>query len=404
MRDLLGRLGGFSLTVILNALVSVVTIPFLINFAGEAQWAAVAVGQSLGSLLSVFALLGWALTGPTEVAQTDPKDRGVRYLESFLIRGAFSLGLCLFALGVSHWVGSVSPWATWFSACSLVAMGVGATWFYVGEGTPMRLLMLDTIPRGIGAVVASWAVVSTGSAVIYGAIVLGGTLLGVGLSATDILMRHPGGKPFQTRSPLLVVREQSHAIATGALTAVYQSAPVLILQVIAGPLVPMFALLDKIRAQGLTAYRPVAQALQGWVPSARGDLDVARRSQRVVVGACAVGTAGCVAATLLMPLLVALLSAGNMGITVLESLPAGLTVGSAIISMTVGPACLVPLGSQRAILRSAIAGAVVTGVALPLFARMGLVGALYGVALGQTSVVIVQLVAVRDRLRHRYYE
>lgn len=395
-----GRLGGFTLSVAVNALASLLTIPFIIRFAGEGQWAAIAVGQSLGSILSVFSLLGWSLTGPSDVARANGLQRGSIYLESIHIRTGAAAILIMLALIVSQFIGSLNPTATWLASCSMITQGVGATWFYVGEGRPLRLLLFDTLPRALGVGAATICVGLTASAVLYSLIVFITTTVAVVLTSIDILNRYLRGQKASVEFSVTgVLSRQRHAIATGALTATYQSAPILIVQLLAPQIVPLFALLDKLRMQALTAYRPIAQAFQGWVPAAISIQNVEQRARVVIRVSSVLALAGGILTALLLPYLVSILSVGRLEVTPLESIPTAVVVAGAVVSATVGPACLVPLGFQVAVMRSALAGTVLTLATLPVLINFGLVGAISALAIGQTSVVIVQLSAVHTRPR-----
>lgn len=392
-RRFAGRLGGFAGAVAMNGVASLATIPFVIAHAGVEEWGSIAVGQSVGSVMSVFALLGWSLTGPAEVARASSSERASLYLRSLVLRSAAALLLLGGSFGISLALGTSSPIATWLASSSMILIGVGATWFYVGESRPARLLCFDALPRATSIAVATFFITIDGNIVLYSGIILIGTLAAAVASALDIWRRYPSSLPlFRDESPLRVLAGQRHAIATATLTTTYQSAPVAIVQMLTPALVPAFALLDKIRMQTLTAYRPVSQVFQGWVPNTTDTALLHQRAMRVLKTAVLLGAAGAVIMTAAAPTIVAVLGAGKLGVDLPTSIFLGIAFGSAIISITLGPACLIPLGRPGTVTLSALTGTVVTFVALISLgtgASVSLVMA--AIAIAQTAVAAVQL-------------
>ncbi|MGW9345946.1 hypothetical protein ACWGR3_30865, partial [Streptomyces albidoflavus] len=342
-----------------------------------------------------FALLGWSLTGPSEVAQASAQERGRLYFESLAVRCVSAALMIAVGFVLASLLETASVLATWLSSSGMILIGLGAAWFYVGELEPARLFLFDTIPRAIAIVSATVTVALQGGIVTYSAIVALGPLIAGVTSALDIRRRYRlDGPLFRGRSPLSILLGQRHAIATGVLTTTYQSAPVAVLQALSPSLVPLFALMDKIRMQSLTAYKPVSQVFQGWVPQRDGSVAVRERAMRVLVMAISFGIIGSIALALAAPILVGVLSAGRFDVDFATTSVLGVAFGSAIVSMTVGPACLIPLGRARMVTISALCGTVVTFTAILVLGGIGSTFlAMTAIAMGQLSVAAVQIFA-----------
>ena len=62
--------GGYGLSVAISGVVSLAVIPAIIVAAGADAWATIAVAQAVAGFAFVFAVYGWGVVGPTEVAQS----------------------------------------------------------------------------------------------------------------------------------------------------------------------------------------------------------------------------------------------------------------------------------------------------------------------------------------------
>ena len=78
--------GGYGLSVAISGVVSLAVIPAIIVAAGADAWATIAVAQAVAGFAFVFAVYGWGVVGPTEVARLADDRRGAYYFESLLSR------------------------------------------------------------------------------------------------------------------------------------------------------------------------------------------------------------------------------------------------------------------------------------------------------------------------------
>ena len=387
--------------MVVSGVVSLATVPFVVVYAGKDAWASVAVGQSLGSIIGIFTLLGWVQNGPTEVARTTPEIRGAYFARSAYVR-SLSLVVTVPAIcAASVLLGTTYVWLCALAALAMLVTNLGASWFFVGEGNPRGLFLFETLPRALGIVVATAALAWGASPVVYGVLTLAGSVCAVAASWADVFRRNrvTGFEAPTLREVGAIVWGQKHGIGTAVLSAVYQSVPLLIVQGLYAGATASFALADKIKQQAMTAYRPVSQVAQGWTPRGSAS-EVRRRVEKVAKLIVPVATVAAVVSASAGPFAANLLSGGNIQVGWGMSAAFGIAFGMNIVSLTVGVACLVPIGREAAITASAALGLLTFCVsAVPLGILAGGGGIAWSVACGQTVVAVYQLVVLAAHLR-----
>lgn len=397
------RVGGFGASVITTGAANILTVPFVIAHTGANGWGSVAVGQSLGSIVGIFTLLGWIQTGPTAVARANELVRGRYFTESAYIRGislAVTVPIC--ALGVLV-LETEYRVATFASAVGMLAINLGATWFYIGEGNPRGLFIFDALPRALGIAAGTIAVVNGAGVNVYSALVLLGAFVAAAVSAADVWSRYGAGgfRAMGPRSIGATLVRQRHGIGTALLSSAYLSAPVLVLQSLVPASVPSFALADKLKQQALTAYRPVSQALQGWTPKA-GDDELHHRVEKAFRVIMVMGLIGALVFIGSFPWVSRVLGAGEVSATLGLGIPMGIAFGMNIWSLSLGVACLLPLRLEKHITGSAAIGLIITAALIvPLTLAFSGVGTASAVAVGQVSVATYQVFVLRRTLRGR---
>lgn len=397
---LFSRLGWYGVTVLVGAVVSIATVPFVIRLGGAGNWTAIAVGQSLGSFLNVFTYLGWLMTGPNEVALSDSAGRAQLYWRSVWLRGsAFVLvagvsAVLVYTLGTENWL------AAYLACCCMLSLGLSASWFYVGESEPKRLFFCDTLPRSCGVGVGVVMMGLTHVAAWYAGCWLVGGLASFVVGSVDISRRHQGGsrKAPGFREVWGILRSQANGILTGLLTSGYLALPLVLIQSVGAVEVPGFALADKLKQFALTAVRPVGQVLQGWTPSADRAVLVRRVGIAWLVS-LGLGLTGAVGYWLLAGPLGTLFGGREVALGWNLVVPIGISFGAAVVTQCSGVASLVPLGRQRWMTVSSAVGAVVAvGACVPLTVRFDACGGAWVVAVGQLCVLLVQTVVILQEM------
>src|SRR6478609_611747 len=87
----LSKIFGYSISMVLLAVASLVAIPAMVHASGAAAWGAIAAGQSIGGVAAVIIAYGGGLSGPAVIARADAGGRLKEYLESVAVK----LSLCL---------------------------------------------------------------------------------------------------------------------------------------------------------------------------------------------------------------------------------------------------------------------------------------------------------------------
>lgn len=284
----------------------------------------------------------------------------------------------------------------------LVAALSGA-WFFVGEASPGRYFVLDTIPKSIGTLAGAGMLFLTHDALWF-IIVQGlGSATAIALSTASIARRYPGWvRDFSAGSAFRRLSGQSAAVAMSATSAVYVNLPILIVGAFAGTQVTAaYALAERLMRFALMATRPMVQVAQSYVPS-QDIADQTRRSRVVIRIAAATGILGGLAFAIATPWIVVLFSGSGLTVSSALSVPLGIALAAMLVSQTTGFACLTAFGLTRALAASTIAGAISGAVLLvPLMLLWGTPGIAVGLAVSELVVLVVQLVTLRPFLWRR---
>lgn len=399
-RSLMTSTGLYGLSVLLSGLVSVAVIPAVIIAAGDDAWATVAVSQAIAGFAFVIAVFGWGVTGPTDVASRRPEARGAYFFDSLLSRAWLSLLVLPPTIIVAIIISAGDPMLAGLTAASGLLVALGAGWFYVGEKSPIRFLLIDTMPRLIGTAVGAGILIATGDARWFAGVQLLGVLIAGFLSSADILRRYRGWS--LSLSPMRAMRNlrgQGAPVTMAATSALYVNVPIVIVQLIIPQATAMYALAERIVRLSLYATRPAVQIAQGYVPSAN-PADLLARARRVLLVAIALGGLGGLGYATLGPLVGSILSGATLDIPYALALPMAVNLAALLVSQLTGFACLTALGLTRTLAVSTIVGAIVgTATMIPLTLWFGVAGVAWGLAAAEVSVLVVQLWALAGAFR-----
>ena len=392
----ISRLGAYAANTIAVFAVGVLSVPAIIHFAGTAAWAGIAVTQAVAGLGAVVVAFGWNAMGPSTVATIEPQHRAVYYYRTLVARCALFVVTAPAAVVASILIAGIDPLAASLSTCAYLAQSLGASWYFVGEGRPGRLLLIDTAPRLL-AVVAGMLALAVGMGLTgFTAFLLAGTVIAGSLGAWTIL-RGSRLTRGQLRRPHVgsLLLTQRHAIATTSSAAIYANMPLIAVSVIAPDSREGFALVFKLYNYAAAALAPLVQFLQSWVPGA-GEANVGVRSRRAthiayVGGACAF------AAMLALGVPAGyVLSAGQLTPGLSLVLPFAVAIGAVTASQVVGLACLTALGRQSVVAASTAAGAFIGIVLIFVMTSLGgTLGTSWSIAVTEVFVTAYQCFYVR---------
>lgn len=396
----LRRLGGFAAVPLVGAVIPLLAIPAITATAGGAGWAAVAVGLSVGAAGAVLIELAWGLTGPQLVARTDAANRPRVYLLACYAKVlVFCVVAPVGALIASHL--SVGHRATSVVAClGGLSVALSPGWFFLGLGTPSRILLTESLPRVL-------AVAATSVGLLLGCplwISPMGNLV-AGLVAPVLGWRFVEGR----RSPragirlgevLTAANDQRMAMGGRALTALYIALPTALLSMVDPSAVAQFSAVERLMRMSLAVVQSVPNAFQRWVGSALGCGEQRRRITSAVRINLAVGVVCSAGFALLGPWAGALVFSGTIHTPRHLAALAGAVILCTTVSRAVGGLGLVRLGRLRWIVASAAAAcAVGAPLLMTLGSAHGAPGALSALVLAELVALAVQAVGLVKGLR-----
>ena len=385
-----GRLALHLLVPALSAAAPLAVIPAVTSTHGASGWAAVAVGLSVGVATAVVAELGWGIVGPQRVARgtRPPADLFAAAAASKLVATAILLPV---AAAVTLVVVDEHR-----AAAALVSVGValGAlspTWYFIGLGRPLLVLLAETVPRVLVSLVSAVAIAAGAPLEVYGAGMVLAAVVTFGVSPRLGGARPPGARDF--RAVPAVVRSQLVLVVGRGVATTYKSLPVALLGVVSPGSVAGFAAVDRPLRMGLQVVSAIPDRLQTWVgvPSA----ELAHRRSLVSLGMNAgLGLVVGVGFATTMPSVAAVLFTGTVPV------PPGLAVAGGVLIAVVcasrGAGLALVSAGRHAQTTTASIGSAVVGVpgVLVLGVHLGALGAVSALVLAETVGLVVQLVVL----------
>ncbi|MEO2135574.1 polysaccharide biosynthesis C-terminal domain-containing protein [Microbacterium sp.] len=374
----LGRVTGFATATGFVSVISLVTTWFILRAVGSGEWGVLAAIQSAAGLFGVMVAFGWATTGAAEVAALGRAKRGQWYADSLISR----IYLCLLAYPVmvlvmaslnrDHVLLVIAG-----SAAYLLPY-LGASWFFVGEASPIRLFTYDILPQAMGLVTSVPVILASNNLILAVSTQFAFNLVGVVISARRILRNsgEPARLNYALRPALARLRGQRHSMTTATTSALYVSTPMLIINALIPGSLAQYGMGDRLFRVALTCFAPIVQFVQGWIPEG-GPKNVRHRVIQATRLTPLVSVIGGAAVYALGPWAVSILSSGQIAFGSDLALPFALVFFFVSLSQVWGLACLVPLGQVRILARSTVLGA---AVGVPLLIAGALAAGLHGVA------------------------
>lgn len=391
------RLGLFALVPLIGIISPYLAIPVLTKLHGSEAWAAVAIGQSLGMALAVPIELGWALVGPQAVARASAWQR--RRLAAHAVTSRIVVAIPVTCLaGVAGFLLSASyPIVSATTAVGTAIAGLSMTWYLIGVGKPLLILATDSLPKLAGVLVSVALLLHGVPLIAYPAI----GILAPAVIAPLLSLAVSGVRPKDFRRIGLArtrrtIADQSNAALGRTVSSLYMALPTAILGVANPGAVASFAAADRLTRVGLAILSSVPSTLQGWVGEPKRERTRRDRARRAVLANAALGLVSAVVAALALPFAAELLFSGTVHVSIELALFCGLMVFAVCTSRATGNLALVARSDVRSVTRSAIAGASCGVPAIWLLGHsFGAVGAMAGVALAESVVLLVQLAALR---------
>lgn len=390
------RLGTFALTVGAGTIVGLLAIPVITRVVGADAWAVQVLVQSLATLFGVLVAFGWGTIGPGLVASSAVGKRPQLFLDSlvtrcYLLLVAAPLMILLMIL--------LRPAEAVFVSVASVAYllpFVGASWYFVGEGRPIRLFLYDALPQLLGTVVGLIVLVVTTNFTLMVLTQLLFNVAAVSISAFVVLRRgHDLAANFAVRNSLRQMSKQRHGVVTAATGSFYVNLPMLVVNTFIPTQLDSYAIADRLFRFAVTAFSPVLQFVQGWIPEG-GTESIAHRIRRAAQFAPALGLAGGTGLALMGPLAAQILVGEAIEFGFGLSSPVGVSFAAVAVSQIIGLACLVAIGRARDLAVSTVVGAVLGTPLIVMGAfTFGVAGVIWGMAISEVAVAVFQLRVLR---------
>lgn len=389
--------GGYGFSVIIGAILSIAVIPAVIIVAGSDVWAAIAVAQAVGGFGFVLVAAGWGVTGPTSVASLPAEERGAFYIGSLITRSWLLVLILGPAVFVAISLTGHHPLISGVTTATSLLSALSAGWFFVGEASPIRFLLLETLPRNLGTAIGAAALLATGDPVWFVVLQGLGALAATAIASANIMSRYRGWairlSPVRAFARL---RGQASAISMAATASVYVNFPIVVVQMFIPEATALYALAERIMRLALYSTRPLVQVSQGYVPSP-SPVEQVSRARRVMKISGLLGLLGGLAYALGSPLASSILSGNTLSIPLGLAIPMGIALSAMLISQVTGFACLTAFGLTRVLATSTVAGAIVGALLLvPLALAFGVIGLASALAASEVVVLVVQLIRLRQ--------
>ncbi|QDZ16447.1 hypothetical protein [Humibacter ginsenosidimutans] len=399
VRGVIRASSGYGLSVVTGGIVSVAVIPVVIIVAGAHTWATIAVAQGVAGFGMVLASAGWGVTGPTETAQLTDDRRGQYYLDSVVSRSWLFVGVAIVCAVITLILVPSQPAIGLLALLSALFPALSAGFFFVGEHSAIRFLLLETLPRQAGSLVGALLLFVTGNALWFVVIQLLGGVAATAMSSASILGRYSGWRVDLSLSrAILRMREHIPAVSMSAVSTLYVNLPIVVVQIFLPQLTAVYALAERIMRLGLYATRPYVQIAQGYVP--RPDPgEQLHRAKRITTLTVYLGLAGGILYAAASPWVGSLLSGGTLHIDYAVSCTLAAALAAMLISQVTGFAVLTTYRMTAALAWSTVAGAIVGALGLiPAALTVGLVGVTTVLALSEIMVLVYQLIVLRRRV------
>lgn len=396
----LARLATFALTVGLGTVVGLLAIPIITGIVGSKAWAVLALVQALATLFGVIVAFGWGTVGPGMVAAAPHSQRAQMFADSLVTRGYLYLLAAPLMTGVMLLLQPDQAVFVTVASLAYLLPYLGASWFFIGEAKPMRLFLVDALPQLVGTIVGLLVLSVTENFTLLVATQLLFNLVTVVFSATVILRRGRGiVVNFSIRRSLSRMAAQRHGVVTAATGSLYVNLPILAVKLLIPGQLDVYAFADRLFRFAVTAFSPVLQFIQGWIPEGGPD-HVRHRVRRAAQISPLFGVLGGGILALLGPLAAETLVKDSMNFGFSLSVPIGLCFAAVATSQVLGLACLVSIGQARELAKSTVVGAVFgTPLILVGVLSWGVSGAAWGVALSEVLVSCYQFMVLRRFLR-----
>lgn len=372
-------------------------LPILARTVTVNEWAAIAIGQSVGGIAALMISNGWNISGPVTAAQT--RNRGQLLSESMFARLLMScmvvpLAAAIVLLIPAHGQRTLVAAVTVSTALG----GLGLAWLAIGTGRPGLLAAAEVGPRVVANISGAMAAFITHTAIVYP--VITGM---VQIVAIAVFWRREAGQSWllwRGARPLATIRGNLSATGTEVVAGVYSIGASAIVAVSGTAVaVSTFNVGYRLVSFGAIGIAALSNGLTAWVAEASGETFVIRAKQSLRLH-LALGILGFIGLSVLGPAASSLLFSPALSVSRPLTIAMGVFFLLWSVETVVSRHILASRGKTRAMLASTLAGSTVGVAALLLASTHGAVAAGWALVAALGLIVALQsLVAIRV-MRH----
>lgn len=382
------HIGLFLIVPAASAAAPLAVIPAVTSRFGAEGWSSVAVALAVGVAASVVAELGWSIVGPQRIAR-NPASRGSIYeaalasrLVAVLVAGPVAAVLG-FVLVDDHRVSAA------LLALGVVLGALSPSWFFTGLGRPLLILVCETAPRILAALLSALIIVSGGPLPVYG---LGMIVAAV---ACWLLAARFGRLPLWPstvafRAVPATLRDQAVLVGGRGVTTVYKSLPVVLVGFVSPGAVATFAALDRPLRMGLQVLTAIPNRLQAWIGTPDRHLS-ARRGRISILINVGLGIVSGAVFAVAMPTVATVLFTGTIAVDATISLLGGILIAVICASRGLGLSLVAASRANHTSAAALVSAAVALG-GVPLGVTLGgVAGAVVGLIAAEAAGALVQI-------------
>ena len=351
---------------------------------GAAAWGAIALGQAVGTVGVTLVNYGWGLSGPAAISMATATARTRVYKDSVRVRLFLFLPVAVAAGIAASVIVPSNPLFAAAGSISTTATGLTGSWYFIGVARPYAFLVLETVPRAGGTVLAILLMKLGFNAIVGLVCITGGMFLAFVLVTYWVYLSNRRAGAIQTPgSPLReLLRSQRSGLFSMVIVNIYAAAPIAIYSIVEPATQPVFALANKIQLQLVVGLSPVVDVMQSWVPRAVGRSRL-KRAEIAVGSVLAFSSIAAVVFVAIGEKLFAWLGRGEIEFTNTVVLLVALTIIVNLLDGTFRRAILPTYGKLNVVMRATFVSALIGLPMVGLGARYaGVDGALGGAIVG----------------------
>lgn len=390
-RYLTRRLIGFALLPVIAAISPLLILPFLARLVTVGEWAAIGIGQSVGTIAALMISAGWTVVGPAEVARTKPSERARVLTLAVATRGVLSTVITpLAGIGAAAIAPSGHQWLAAAMAVASSMAGMSMTWFAVGAGAPRQLAAFETAPKVGGNIIGVTLAGSTGQIIWYPTVLAISTAIPP--TVHWLLLTNSGSRRVSRTMVMRRLRQNVSSIGTEVIAGAYSAGSTAIIGTTSSAeAVGTFNAGYRLTGMGSVAIATTASTFQAWLAESAGQ-EFTKRARITFLAHLGIGAFGLAALWGLGPTLTELLFGKDLAVDRVATCPLGVFFLLWSIETFTGRHVLATRGRTRSLAMSTALGSAIGLTAVATGGQQwGAPGAAWGLVTGMAAIVVLQI-------------